>query len=212
MSNTTKIVNNIVRFIIIFASIILTISMYFLLSTQPSNVIKVNKGDKVEIGGQFTLINQDGELFDSLKFDKQYKLIYFGFTYCPDICPDSLQKITALLDSLESYKIDILPIFITIDPERDTPNALKEYIKNFHHKFIALTGSTEQIQTVAKLFKVYYQMAPEKENSKDYMIDHSAFLYLMDKEGNYVAHFDTSEKSDIISYKLIKLLKEKNAL
>jgi len=211
MNNSSKIISNIVKFIIIFAGLIILISMYFLLNTKPTKLINIENNHKVEIGGNFTLIDQKGEIFDSSKLDGKYSLIYFGFTYCPDICPDSLQKITNVLDTLKSYNISIVPLFITIDPKRDTTEVLKEYTKHFHEDFVALTGTEDQIKEVTKLFKVYYQVAPEKENTADYMIDHSAFVYLMDKSGNYLAHFDTAEKSDVITHKIVKLLKAQNA-
>ena len=211
MNNNSKIIQNIVKFIVISAIFITIVSMYFLLNTKPTKIVDNNATQKIAIGGDFTLTDQNGDVFDSTKLHGKYSLIYFGFTYCPDICPDSLEKITHVLNTLNSYNIKIVPIFITIDPKRDTPETLKKYATHFHQDFISLTGTDKQIKEVANLFKVYYQVAPAQENTENYMIDHSAFMYLMDKSGHYLAHFDTSETQDVITHKIVKLLKSKKA-
>ncbi|HJD56243.1 MAG TPA: SCO family protein [Rickettsia endosymbiont of Pyrocoelia pectoralis] len=144
--------------------------------------------DNVQIGGDFELIDQDGEVFNSDKLKGKLSLIYFGFTGCPDICPTSLNKITEIITVLGNHNLDVVPVFITIDPARDTPQMLKEYLKHFHPKFIGLTGSDAQIKEVAEKFKVYYARVDEGNNS-NYMLDHSSFTYLMDKNGKYLKHF-----------------------
>lgn len=211
MNNSSNIIQNIVKFIIILAIFITIVSMYFLLNTQPNKITNNASTQKIAIGGDFTLMDQNGAIFNSNKLSGKYSLIYFGFTYCPDICPDSLEKITHVLDTLNSYNLSVTPVFITIDPKRDTPEILKQYTSHFHKDFIALTGTDQQIKEVADLFKVYYQIAPEKKNTEDYMVDHSAFIYLMDKSGNYLAHFDTSETQDVITHKIVKLFKSLKA-
>jgi protein SCO1/2 len=129
-------------------------------------------------------------------------LIYFGFTYCPDICPTSLQKLSAVIQTLDKYQIDVTPVFITIDPSRDTPALLKEYLGHFHAKFIGLTGTEEQIREVADLFKVFYARAKDAAATKgNYMLDHSSFIYLMDKNGRYMKHFYMSTtEEEMIEY------------
>ncbi|MGX6960693.1 MAG: SCO family protein [Rickettsia endosymbiont of Pentastiridius leporinus] len=144
--------------------------------------------DNVQIGGDFELMDQDGEVFNSDKLKGKLSLIYFGFTGCPDICPTSLNKITEVITVLGNYNLDVVPVFITIDPARDTPQVLKEYLKHFHPKFIGLTGSDAQIKGVAEKFKVYYARVDEGNNTS-YMLDHSSFTYLMDKNGKYLRHF-----------------------
>ncbi|MGI4775515.1 MAG: SCO family protein, partial [Janthinobacterium lividum] len=121
----------------------------------------------------------------------QLSLIYFGFTYCPDICPDSLHKLAEVLNVLSKYQINVMPIFITIDPARDNTKVLKEYLSHFKTKFVGLTGSPEQIRKVADLFKVYYVRAGDNLSS-NYMLDHSSFIYLLSKDGKYLKHFHTA--------------------
>jgi protein SCO1/2 len=142
----------------------------------------------VRIGGKFELTDQDGNSFNSENLMGKLSLIYFGFTYCPDICPTSLQKLTQVLNALDKYNIDVTPVFITIDPERDTVKVLKEYLAHFHRKLIGLTGTVDQTKKTAELFKVYYAKASDSVNN-NYMLDHSSFVYLLDKKGKYLKHF-----------------------
>lgn len=186
--------SNVIKIIIGVSLLIGVGALYLLLSLKtPDKPLagQVNiYEDNAEIGGDFELIDQNGELFNSDELKGKLSLIYFGFTSCPDICPTSLNKITKAVEILSENKIDIVPVFITIDPSRDTPAVLKEYLKHFHPKFIGLTGDEKQIREVADKFKVYYaKAASENDNEQDYMLDHSSFTYLMDKNGKYFKHF-----------------------
>jgi protein SCO1/2 len=115
-------------------------------------------------------------------------LVSFGYTYCPDICPMELQVISAALDKLGEKAKDIQPIFITIDPERDTQQALAQYIVHFHPRYLALTGSKEAIDKAAKAYRVYYAKS-DNSSGGDYLMDHSSIIYLMDKQGTFLKHF-----------------------
>lgn len=186
--------SNVIKIIIGVSLLIGVGALYLLLSLKtPDKPLagQVNiYEDNAEIGGDFELIDQNGELFNSDELKGKLSLIYFGFTSCPDICPTSLNKITKAVEILSENKIDIVPVFITIDPSRDTPAVLKEYLKHFHPKFIGLTGDEKQIREVADKFKIYYaKAASENDNDQDYMLDHSSFTYLMDKNGKYLKHF-----------------------
>ncbi|MCC8371522.1 MAG: SCO family protein [Rickettsia endosymbiont of Pseudomimeciton antennatum] len=183
---------NIIIGTIIAVGLLITImSFYLWLSADTPQKPLAGRGggynDDVQIGGKFELTDQDGKIFNSDSLKGKLSLIYFGFTYCPDICPTSLQKITEVVNTLDKYKIAVEFVFITIDPERDSSDVLKEYLKHFNSKFIGLTGNDRQIKEVADKFKVYY--AKIDTNSEDYMLDHSSFVYLMDRQGKYVKHF-----------------------
>lgn len=141
------------------------------------------------IGGPFTLTDQDGRPVTDRDFRGRLMLVYFGFTSCPDICPTGLQTIAQALDELGDSAAAVAPILITVDPERDTPEALKEYVVSFHESLIGLTGSPEQIAQAAKAYRVYYQKVKLKDSSLDYSVDHSGFIYLMGRDGKYLAHF-----------------------
>lgn len=192
-SNASNASSRVVLVLIFFVLIIASASLYMLFVVgTPKKPIAGKGGAEIErsdIGGHFTLTNQDGDVFDSDSLLGKPSLIYFGFSYCPDICPTSLDKITKVMQILDKYNIDITPVFITVDPLRDTAFALKSYIANFHPKFIALTGSQEQITEVANKFKVYYAISPDSKNKEQYMLDHSSFVYLMDKNGRYLRLF-----------------------
>ncbi|WP_342226646.1 SCO family protein [Rickettsia endosymbiont of Urophora cardui] len=186
--------SNVIKIIIGISLLIGVGALYLLLSLKtPDKPLagQVNiYEDNAEIGGDFELIDQNGEIFSSDELKGKLSLIYFGFTSCPDICPTSLNKITKAVEILSENKIDIVPVFITIDPSRDTPAVLKEYLKHFHPKFIGLTGNEKQIREVADKFKVYYaKAASENDHDQDYMLDHSSFTYLMNENGKYLKHF-----------------------
>jgi protein SCO1/2 len=141
------------------------------------------------VGGPFTLTDQNGKRVTDQDFRGKYMLIFFGYTYCPDVCPSELQVMSAALDELGPEADKIQPIFITIDPARDTPETLKVYVSNFHPRMMGLTGSDQDIAAVAKAYRIYYAKAQGSENQKDYLMDHSSILYLMGPDGKFVKHF-----------------------
>ena len=146
------------------------------------------------IGGKFTLVNQDGKTVTEKDFANKYLLIYFGFTYCPAICPTELQKMTEAFYALpKAWQDRIQPIFITIDPERDTPEAIKNYVGLFMPELIGLTGNKDQIEAVKKAYKVYGVKAPEGDT---YTMDHSSFIYYMNMNNEPLAMFKTSDTAD----------------
>ncbi|MGB0696863.1 MAG: SCO family protein [Rhodospirillaceae bacterium] len=146
-------------------------------------------GGEAAIGGPFTLVDASGQTVTEENYEGRYQLFYFGFTYCPDVCPTSLASLATALDLLpEAALEDIAPIFVTIDPERDTPELVGEYVGHFHPAFIGLSGSPDQIAEVAKTFRVYYAKV-EDEDGGDYTMDHSSVLYFMDEEGRFLTHF-----------------------
>jgi protein SCO1 len=149
----------------------------------------VQTSGKALIGGPFTLVGRDGKPVTDQAFRGKYMLVFFGFTHCPDICPAELQVMAAALDGLGPKANDIIPIFITLDPERDTPMVVSDYVANFSPRFVGLTGTPEQIAAAAKAYRVAYSKFQEDKASSDYSIDHSALVYLMGKDGEYITHF-----------------------
>jgi protein SCO1/2 len=143
---------------------------------------------KALIGGPFTLIDQHGKTVTDRDFRGRFMLVFFGFTHCPDICPAELQVMSQSLETLGPEAADVVPIFITLDPERDTQAVMADYVKNFGTRFVALTGSSEAVAAAAKAYRIAYAKFQE-QNAGDYSIDHSAFVYLMGKDGEYVTHF-----------------------
>lgn len=179
----------------IFLSTILVL-LYFLLihkSDSPSST------GMAEIGGPFQLTDYNGSKFDIDSLKGTYKLIYFGFASCPDICPASAGKVYYVLNSLKKKNIPITGIFISVDPLRDTPENLKLYLANMNG-IIGLTGTEEEVKKVADLYKIFYtKTEPDKTGS--YMINHTSFIYLMGKNGEYIHHFHFDDtKEHIIEY------------
>jgi protein SCO1/2 len=140
------------------------------------------------IGGPFSLTDQNGKTRTDAEFRGKLMLVYFGYTYCPDFCPTELNTISEAMGLLGADAARVQPIFITIDPERDTVQQMKLYAESFDPRLIALTGTAEQIAVVAKGYRVYYAKAPGAKGD-DYLMDHSTFIYLMGPDGAYLTHF-----------------------
>ena len=134
------------------------------------------------IGGPFTLTDQTGHKVSSSAYRGKLMLITFGYTYCPDVCPTTLTTMTDALDDLGAQADEVQPIFVTIDPERDTAKVLADYMKNFYPGFVGLTGSPQEITAVAKSYRVYYAKATPND-ATDYLMDHSSLIYLTDRQG-----------------------------
>jgi len=144
----------------------------------------------VAIGGDFTLTDQNGNTRHAADFRGKLMLVYFGYTYCPDACPTALQDMSQALDQLGEKGSQVTPIFITVDPDRDTPAQMKLYAENFHPSLVALSGSKEQVAAAARAYRVYYQKGkPSKPGADDYLMDHTSYIYLMGRDGRYISHF-----------------------
>lgn len=153
---------------------------------------------KALIGGPFTLTDHTGKRVTEKDFAGQFMLIYFGYTSCPDICPAELQIMSAALDRLGDRAKNVTPLFITVDPERDTVERMASYVGNFHQRLIGLTGSAEEIRAAVKAYRVYYHKeghdhasgtAEHDHANSDYLLDHSSVVYLMSPSGEYLTHF-----------------------
>jgi cytochrome oxidase Cu insertion factor (SCO1/SenC/PrrC family) len=143
----------------------------------------------VSVGGPFALVDGSGKPVSSDSFHGRFMLVYFGYTFCPDVCPTELQTVTNALDLLGRDADRVVPIFITIDPQRDTPQVIGEYTRLFSPRLVGLTGTPEQVAAAAKAYRVYYARATSKD-STTYLMDHSSFLYLMDAQGKFSALFN----------------------
>lgn len=129
------------------------------------------------VGGPIALVDQAGKPVTEKDFAGKDALVFFGFTNCPDVCPTELSTMAAALDTLGPKAEGVVPVFVTVDPERDTPEVVGLYAQAFHPRMVGLTGSAEQIAQAAKAFRVYYKKAPQKDGA--YSMDHSAFVYMM---------------------------------
>ena len=163
-------------------------------------------GGQPSIGGPFALIDQNGRTVTNDMLKGKPTLIYFGYTYCPDVCPTSLLLMETAIDKLgpdAMKKVNL--VFITIDPERDTQKLMKDYVGNFGPTFIGLTGTPEQIAAAARAYRVYYQKIPGKDGAP-YLMDHSSIVYLLDRNGRFITHFTHEAKAEAIAAGVEKLL------
>jgi len=161
----------------------------------------------VTVGGPFTLTNQDGKTVTEADYRGRYMLVFFGYTYCPDICPTTLQTVSNAMDMLGTDADRVQPLFVSVDPARDTAEVLKAYVGHFHPRMVGLTGTPEQIESVAKEYKVYFQKVQEEGAADDeYLMNHSSIIYLMGPEGEFVAHFTHETTADEIAAEIRKYL------
>ena len=151
--------------------------------------------NKEQIGGPFALIDQDGRPRSDADFRGKLLLVYFGYTYCTDICPTDLQAISTTIDKLGPAGESVQPLFITVDPEHDTPEVIKLYVTLFHPRLVGLTGSAKQIKTVARAYKVYFAKN-EPSKKSDPVIDHSGFVFLVGRDGKYLGFFPPGTSAD----------------
>ena len=156
------------------------------------------------VGGPFELVDHTGELRSDKDFLGQYMLIYFGYTFCPDVCPVSLQAASDILDILpENMAGQIQPIMISIDPERDTPEQMSEYVANFHPRTVGLTGTPEQILEISKAYAVIAEKASDDEN---YLMDHTSMFFLIGPDGVYLDRFSSLADPEALALKIKQLI------
>src|SRR4051812_6963742 len=163
---------------------------------SPAEVMDILMWNREPVGGPFELIDHTGQTRTERDFRGRLMLVYFGFTYCPDVCPTDLQAIGLTLDKLGADADNVQPLFVTVDPERDTREHLSEYVKLFHPRLIGLTGSADAIRRAADAYKVYYAKVPPAKDGEYYTVDHTAFIYLMDRDGNYLGFFPPGTSAD----------------
>lgn len=158
------------------------------------------------IGGAFTLTDHEGKTVTETHFRGHHTLVYFGYTFCPDVCPTELQAITEALEQLGPKAENIVPLFITVDPERDTVSVLSDYAENFHPRLRALTGTLEQVRVATRAYRVYFKKAEGSEDGDDYLMDHTSLVYFMGPDGAYVTHFGFGTSPDEMAARLAKIL------
>ncbi|TAL00670.1 MAG: SCO family protein [Rhodospirillaceae bacterium] len=153
----------------------------------------------VEIGGPFTLTDMNGNTVTDAVLKGHYSLLYFGFTRCPDVCPLALQKITEALNTAGPTADTVVPVFITVDPEHDTPEVMKAYLANFHPRFLGLTGTPDAVKQAENDYRVYASKTTTENGDS---VAHGDFIYFLDTEGKYVAQFPNNVAANDIALRL----------
>ena len=171
------------------------------LSPDDKKVVKSKKTHgSIKITADFSLIDHNGQDVTQDSYTGTYKLVFFGFTLCPEVCPTGLNKISVVMEELNEGAKNITPLFISVDPEYDTPEIMKEYVAQFHPQLVGLTGSPEQLKHAQKAFRVY---AKKSEND---MFDHSAFIYLMAADNSLMAMYPAKDSATKIAQSVEKLI------
>jgi cytochrome oxidase Cu insertion factor (SCO1/SenC/PrrC family) len=158
------------------------------------------------IGGPFTLTDHTGKRVTDQDFRGRNMLVFFGFTLCPDVCPSALQVVSAALDKLGPKADRFVPVFISVDPEHDTPVQLASYVQSFHPRLVGLTGTPAEIEAVVKAYRVYVRKVSDPKSSAGYTIDHTSLIYVMGPDGAYRTHFAHTTNADAMAERLAKLL------
>jgi protein SCO1/2 len=151
-----------------------------------------------EVGGPVSLIDQNGARRTDEDFRGSYMLVFFGYTYCPDVCPTTLAIIKAALDEIGPLSQEIVPVFISVDPQRDTPEMLKPYLSAFSPRFVGLTGTREEIDEAVSNYRAYYQIE-DGSGDDNYIVNHTSIIYLMDRDGLFLTNYSLEMGPDAIA-------------
>ena len=157
--------------------------------TPSEDASKTTIVGKASIGGPFHLVDGSGKPVSDMDYRGKYMIIYFGYTYCPDVCPTSLGEIAGALDMLSPDQLEkVVPIFISVDPERDTPKVVGEYVKHFHDRLIGLTGPLDAVKSAAKAYRAYFSKG-EADADGDYPVDHTSYTYVVGPDGQFITAY-----------------------
>lgn len=176
--------------------------------TEQTTAEKAESPAEAYVGGDFVLTNQFDKEVSSKDFRGKIMVVFFGFTNCPDICPAALLNLTNILEKLGNNANDVAPVFITVDPERDTPEVINEYLKSFDSRIVGLTGTREAVDKVADAYKVYHAAQKKDEKENTYMVNHSGYIYVMNREGKYLKHFASNDSEKTITAYLKDAIEE----
>jgi len=169
--------------LLLLAAAVFTTAVALLIVRPPP---KVTTSGTAAVGGPFTLVANNGENVSDQTYRGKWLLIFFGYTYCPDACPTVLNNISVALEKLGSDASKLQPLFVTVDPQRDTGEVMTDYLKSFDSRIVGLTGTQAQIDTVTKEYRVYVSQQKSETSGDDYLVSHSAYIYLMDPQGKFL--------------------------
>ncbi len=190
------------------------LALFFLFAAPASNIAFTSStafaGDNAarNIGGRFILKSHTGKITTDQDFRGKFMLVFFGYTFCPDICPTSMLEVAETMKLLGDDAKDVQPLFITIDPERDTVPVLRDFVANFDDRIIGLTGSKVAIESIAGKYRVKYARVAENKDTPDYTMDHTAAIMLMGPQGEYITRFGYGTPADKIAKTIKAKMKE----
>jgi len=186
---------------LVFALAALGLAAYVVIQDRERVVAGGGDGSVVgaPIGGPFELVDHTGRPVTEADYAGKFLLVFFGYTYCPDICPTTLNTVALTMQTLGDDAAMVQPLFVTIDPERDTPQVLADYVALFDANIVGLTGTQEQIATIAKAYRVHYRKAEIEGDPDNYLMDHSTIVYLMAPDGSFISIFRHDDPPDDIA-------------
>ena len=195
------------RIFLLTAIALLALVLGFLVAalTRPSPPLN-QATPNFSLDGRFNLIDETGQLVTQDNYTGKFRLVYFGFTFCPDVCPMQLEVVSRALEIAKISPDWLTTLFITLDPERDRPEDMAIYTDNFHKNIIGLTGSLDQIHQAAKAYKVYFQKVSDPETTGGYTVDHSSIIFLMGPDNNYKQHFTHRDSAEDIAEKITTII------
>ena len=175
-------------------------------ATRPAQGPVIMLTEAADIGGPFRLMDHTGKRVTEADFKGRFMLLFFGYTFCPDVCVAELQTMGRAMDRLAAKGDNIVPVFISVDPERDKPAVLKRYVAAFHPRMVGLTGSAAEVKAAAKAYKVYYRKAPgAKPGDTKILMDHTSFIYLVGPDGKVVALIRGGTRPEVLAKELARL-------
>jgi cytochrome oxidase Cu insertion factor (SCO1/SenC/PrrC family) len=190
----------------LLAALLALAAGYFALTNQRMDHQAMSSGTAL-VGGPFTLTNQKGEVVSEKTFAGKYMMVFFGFTHCQDVCPTELQVMSVAMQQLGADADKIVPIFVSVDPDRDNAAVMAEYVKAFDPRLQGLTGTPTQIASMAKAYHAFYKKVPNEKNPDDYEMDHATIIYLIGPDGAFVKHFNYTTDANALATELKKVLK-----
>ncbi len=190
----------------VLAIILALAAGYFALTNQRMDHGVVSSGTAL-VGGPFHLTNQKGEAVTEKTYTGKFMMVFFGFSHCQDVCPTELQVMTGAMQQLGAQADQIVPIFVSIDPERDTTTVMADYVKAFDPRLQGLTGTPEQIAEIARAYHAYYKKIPNEKTPSDYEMDHTSIIYIMGPDGSFIKHFNYTTDAKALADDLKKVLK-----
>ena len=195
------------RIFLLTASALLALVLGYLVAALTHPTPPLNQAaPNFSLDGEFNLVDETGKLVTQESYTGKFKLVYFGFTFCPDVCPLQLEVVSRALDIAKISPDWLTTLFITLDPERDRPEDMAIYTDNFHKNIIGLTGSLDQIHQAAKAYKVYFQKVSDPETTGGYTVDHSSIVFLMGPDNNYRQHFTHRDSAEDIAEKITTII------
>ena len=195
------------RIFLLTAIALLALVLGFLVAALTRPTPPLNQATpNFSLDGRFNLIDETGQLVTQDNYTGKFRLVYFGFTFCPDVCPMQLEVVSRALEIAKISPDWLTTLFITLDPERDRPEDMEIYTDNFHKNIIGLTGSFDQIYQAAKAYKVYFQKVSDPETTGGYTVDHSSIVFLMGPDNSYRQHFTHRDSAEDIAEKITTII------